>query len=125
MCLPSARRQLGRLAELGVASKNSHQGSGIFPLLFTGQVLVLKVKPGCLLPPDPRSLARILDVRLLRVGRFPDQLEAGEPVVVAGWQISEWLPVRPDANAHFRLEADGSLTPVRPVHRDDVVVWEE
>ena len=52
-------------------------------------------------------------------------LEAGEPLVVAGWQVNEWLAVRPDANAHFRLEPDGSLTPVRPVHRGDHVAWED
>lgn len=34
-----------------------------------------------------------------------DQLEAGDPVEVHGWQ-ADW----PDPNAHLRVESDGSVT---------------
>jgi hypothetical protein len=41
------------------------------------------------------------------------QLEAGRPVIVAGWQVG-----RAQDSGFYCLEADGSLVPVAPVYVD-------
>lgn len=42
-------------------------------------------------------------------------LEAGEPVVVAAWEVAPHAPSPLTGAYHYRLEEDGTLTPVAPV----------
>jgi hypothetical protein len=79
---------------------------------------------------------RDLDAHLGRLGRAEgfglgawrrkaEQLEAGESVVVYPGDLKDWLS--PDERArsfHWRIESDGTLTPVRPVKvGNDIVDW--
>jgi len=50
------------------------------------------------------------------------RIESGEAVVVHAWQVSRWLDSpKPDPNSWVRLEPDGTVTPMKAVHRADFV----
>jgi hypothetical protein len=55
-----------------------------------------------------------------------DRLDAGGPVVVAGWQLHGVWPGRPEGSGRwFVLGEDGGVSEVVPVRRGlDIVGWE-
>ena len=57
--------------------------------------------------------------------RLADALDAGEPVVIAGWRLAEFIDgPYPAMVPAFRLEPDGGVTAMKAVHRGDTVYWE-
>ena len=56
--------------------------------------------------------------------RKADALDDGEPVVLPGWQVANYIEgPHPAMVTAFRLEPDGSVTAMRTVHHGDTVDW--
>ena len=56
--------------------------------------------------------------------RKADALDAGEPVVLPGWQVAEFIAgPYPAMVPAFQIEPDGSVTAMRSEHHGDTVHW--